>query len=197
MANAKSNRLVGYARVSTQEQNTALQVAALRSAGVSEIYEESGSGAKLDRPVLWTCLDSLKPGDQFVFYKLDRVARSLSDLLRILAQVERAGASIRSLTEPIDTTTAVGRLMVQILGAMAEFERSLIRERCMAGQREAMARGVHCGKPLSVDQATALAIVEAYATGRYTLKGVAQRYGVSDSVVKRLVYKKTKPDYRS
>ena len=80
---------------------------------------------------------------------------------------------------------------------MAEFERTLIRERCMAGQREAMARGVHCGKPLSVDQVTAVAIVEEYATGLYTLKGVAQKFGVSDSVVKRLVYKKTKPAYRS
>ena len=87
--------------------------------------------------------------------------------------------------------------MLQILGAMAEFERSLIRERCMAGQREAMARGVHCGRKLSVDESTAQAIVDAYATGLYTLKGVGQRFGVSESVVKRLVYKKTKPGYRS
>ena len=152
---------------------------------------------KFDRKALWACLDSLRAGDQFVFYKLDRVARSLADLLKILERVERAGASIRSLTEPINTSTAAGRLMLQILGAMAEFERTLIRERCMAGQREAMARGVHCGKPLSVDQVTAVAIVEEYATGLYTLKGVAQKFGVSDSVVKRLVYKKTKPAYRS
>lgn len=197
MAKSESIRLVGYARVSTQEQDTSLQIAALRSAGVTEFFEEKASGAQLDRPALWECLDSLRPGDQFIFYKLDRVARSLPDLLSIIARVEKAGATIRSLTEPIDTSSALGRFMLQILGAMAEFERSLIRERCMAGQREAMARGVHCGKPLSVDQVTAVAIVEMYATGLHTLKGVAQRFGVSDSVVKRLVYKKTKPGYRS
>ena len=80
---------------------------------------------------------------------------------------------------------------------MAEFERTLIRERTMAGQRDAMARGVHCGRALSVDAGTAIAIVEAYESGLYTLKGVGQRFGVSESVVKRLVYKKSKPDYRS
>lgn len=197
MAKTESIRLVGYARVSTQDQDTALQIQALRSVGCTEVFEEKASGAKFDRQALWTCLDSLRPGDQFVFYKLDRVARSLSDLLKILERVERSGASIRSLTEPINTSTAAGRLMLQILGAMAEFERTLIRERCMAGQREAMSRGVHCGRSLSVDQSSASAIVDCYLSGGYTLKGVAQRFGVSESVVKRLVYKKTKPHYRS
>lgn len=197
MAKSESIRLVGYARVSTQEQDTSLQIAALQSAGVTEFFEEKASGAQLDRPALWECLGSLRTGDQFVFYKLDRVARSLPDLPSIIARVEKAGATIRSLTEPIDTSNALGRFMLQILGAMAEFERSLIRERCMAGQRAAMARGVRFGAPLSVDESTAVAIVEMYATGLHTLKGVAQRFGVSDSVVKRLVYKKTKPDYRS
>lgn len=189
--------LIGYARVSTQEQDTAMQIEALRNAGVAIIFEEKASGARFDRPVLWACIARLVGGDQLVFYKLDRIARSLSDLLLILKRVEDAGASIRSLTEPIDTGTPAGRLMLQILGAMAEFERSLIRERSIAGQREAMARGVHCGRALSVDQATAAAIVDAYGSGLYTLKGVGQRFGVSESVVKRLVYKKTKPHYRS
>ncbi len=189
--------LVGYARVSTQDQDTALQLEAFKAAGVGKVFQEKASGAKFNRPVLWECLRSLRSGDQFVFYKLDRVARSLSDLLRILEAVERAGASIRSLTEPIETGTPAGRLMLQILGSMAEFERSLIRERSIAGQREAMARGVHCGRRLSVDADTAAAIVECYASGLYTLKGVGQRFGVSDSVVKRLVYKRTKPDYRA
>ena len=88
--------LVGYARVSTQEQDTAVQIAAMRAAGVAQIFEEKASGAKFDRPVLWQCLASLKTGDHFVFYKLDRVARSLSDLLKILDRVERSGASIRT-----------------------------------------------------------------------------------------------------
>lgn len=189
--------LVGYARVSTQDQDTALQCEAFRAAGVSVIYEEKASGAKFNRPVLWQCLGKLGSGDQFVIYKLDRVARSLADLLRILDKIEKSGATIRSLTEPIDTGTPAGRLMLQILGAMAEFERSLIRERSIAGQREAMARGVHCGRKPSVDSATAADIVATYATGLYTLKGVGQRFGVSESVVKRLVYKQTKPGYRS
>ncbi len=189
MAVNQSTRLVGYARVSTQEQDTALQLEALKAAGVVTVFEEKASGAKFNRPVLWQCLGSLQSGDQFIFYKLDRVARSLSDLLRILEAVEKAGASVRSLTEPIETATPAGRLMLQILGSMAEFERSLIRERSMAGQREARSRGVHCGRKLSVDQDTAAAIVDAYATGLYTLKGVGQRYGVSPDVVKRLVYK--------
>lgn len=189
--------LLGYARVSTQEQDTGLQVAAMRKAGVDRIYEERASGANANRPQLWQCINDLKPGDTLVFYKLDRVARSLGDLLRILQHVEKAGATIKSLTEPIDTTTATGRLMLQILGAMAEFERSLIRERTAAGMRQAQAKGAKIGRPLSVDEETAQAIVDAYETGLYTLKGVAQKYGVSPSVVKRLVYKKTKPHYRS
>jgi DNA invertase Pin-like site-specific DNA recombinase len=175
MAGNQSTRLVGYARVSTQEQDTALQLEALKAAGVVTVFEEKASGAKFNRPVLWQCLGSLQSGDQFVFYKLDRVARSLSDLLRILEAVEKAGASVRSLTEPIETATPAGRLMLQILGSMAEFERSLIRERSMAGQREARSRGVHCGRKLSVGQDTAAAIVDAYATGLYTFMGVGQR----------------------
>lgn len=189
--------IYGYARVSTQDQDTAMQLSAFRALGVEKVFEEKASGVRYDRPVLWQCLDSLRSGDLLVIYKLDRIARSLADLLRILDKIERAGASIRSVTEPIDTCTATGRLMLQILGAMAEFERTLIRERCIAGQREAMARGIHCGRKLSVDESTALAIVDAYSTGLYTLKGVGQRFGVSESVVKRLVYKKTKPNYRS
>src|SRR2546427_1157916 len=89
--------LVGYARVSTQDQDTALQIEAMRAAGVLKVFEGKASGARIDRPVLWECLGSLRSGDQFVFYKLDRVARSLSDLLKILDRVERAGASIKSL----------------------------------------------------------------------------------------------------
>lgn len=120
--------IYGYARVSTQEQDTAMQISAFKVLGVEKIFEEKASGARYDRPVLWRCLDTLRTGDQLVVYKLDRIARSLADLLRILDKIERAGASIRSVTEPIDTCTATDRLMLQILGAMAEFERSLIRE---------------------------------------------------------------------
>lgn len=196
MANEQSIKY-GYARVSTQEQDTALQLEALSRDGCTRIFEEKASGAKFDRAVLWECIGSLRSGDQLVFYKLDRIARSLSDLLLIIDRIEKAGASIKSLTEPIDTASPAGRLMLQILGAMAEFERSLIRERSLAGMKEAISRGIHCGRSCSVDADTAAAIVEAYDSGLHTLKGVGQRFGVSESVVKRLVYKKTKPAYRS
>lgn len=181
--------LIGYARVSTNDQHTALQLEALRRAGCERVYEERASGAKFDRPVLWECIESLLPGDQLTFYKLDRVARSLSDLLRILERVEKTGASIRSLTEPIDTGSPAGRLMLQILGAMAEFERSLIRERVSAGIAEAMARGVRFGpKPLR-DEATTTAIVEAFQTGLYTRKGLAQKFGMTKAALNGLLHR--------
>ena len=117
--------LVGYARVSTQDQNTALQMEALGSAGCARIFEDQKT-AVVVRPGLMRALYSLRAGDVFVVYKVDRLARSLSDLLRIIDRITAAGASFRSLTEPIDTGTPVGRMMLQLLGAFAEFERSAI-----------------------------------------------------------------------
>lgn len=181
--------LIGYARVSTNDQHTALQLEALRRAGCERVYEERASGAKFDRPVLWECIESLRPGDQLTFYKLDRVARSLSDLLRILERVEKTGASIRSLTEPIDTGSPAGRLMLQILGAMAEFERSLIRERVSAGIAEAMARGVRFGPKSLRDEATTTAIVEAFQAGLYTRKGLAQKFGMTKAALNGLLHR--------
>lgn len=138
--------LIGYARVSTQQQETALQRAAFKRAGVRRVIEEKRSGGA-SRPVLEALIGSLRPGDVLVVYKVDRLARSPSDLLRLLERIASRGASFRSLTEPIETETSVGRLMLQLLGAFAEFERSVIRERCEAGRREAVARGVRFGRP--------------------------------------------------
>ena len=112
--------LFGYARVSTHDQDTALQVAALRSAKVDRVFEEKASGV-MKRAALEALLYSVRAGDVIVVYKVDRFARSLADLLRILARIEAAGAAFRSLTEPIDTSTPVGRLMLQLLGSFAEF----------------------------------------------------------------------------
>lgn len=144
----------GYARVSTAEQDTALQLKALRAANVERVWEDQISGVK-HRPQLEALLDTIGPGDVLVVYKVDRLARSLQDLMRIAERISASGASLQSLTEPIETTTPVGRMMFQMLGAFAEFERSVIRERCNAGTQAAMARGVRCHRPRKLDYSAA------------------------------------------
>jgi len=136
----------GYARVSTVQQDTALQRAAFKKAGVTRVTEEKRSGGAA-RPLLEALLQRLKPGDVLCVYKIDRLARSLVDLLRILQRVVEAGATFQSLTEPLETVTPVGRMMLQLLGAVAEFERAVIRERCAAGRAAAHERGVRFGRP--------------------------------------------------
>jgi len=138
--------LVGYARVSTVDQDTGLQLRALRLAGVRRIVQETRSGAGV-RPELEALLTRLRPGDVLMVYKVDRLARSLADLLRVLQAVADAGASFKSLTEPIETTSPAGRMLVQLLGAFAEFERAIIRERCAAGMVVARQKGVRFGRP--------------------------------------------------
>lgn len=177
--------LVGYARVSTSGQEVDLQVSALRRAGVRRPVVEVASGAG-SRPELERVLSRLRPGDVLLVYKVDRVARSLRDLLRILAHVSDAGASFRSLTEPIDTTSASGRLLVQLLGAFAEFERSMIRERCAAGRDAARGRGVRFGRPprfTPSQDAAILASVEAGAS----VHGLARSYGCDPSSIRAAV----------
>lgn len=156
--------LVGYARVSTSEQETKAQVHALRRFGVRRLFSEKGSGVG-PRPELRRALSVLRPGDVLVVYKLDRLARSLKDLLSLLDELGRGGCAVKSLTEPIDTSSAIGELVLQILGAVAQFERSLIRERCDAGRKAAMARGVQFGRvPLLQGRARDVA-GELYALG--------------------------------
>lgn len=134
--------LIGYARVSKSDgQDTATQVDALKKAGAKRIFEDKASGARWDRPELQRLLDHLRPGDMLVVWKLDRLSRSLRDLIHIMEQVHAAGAAFRSLTEAIDTTTAAGRMLMQMLGSIAEFEREIIRERTRAGLAEARRQG--------------------------------------------------------
>ncbi len=120
--------LLGYARVSTDDQDTAAQVAALRAAGAGRIFTERASGGRWDRPELHRLLDQLRPGDVVAVWKLDRLSRSLRDLLHLMDRLEAAGAGFRSLTEAVDTTTPAGRMMVQMVGAFAEFERAMVRD---------------------------------------------------------------------
>jgi DNA invertase Pin-like site-specific DNA recombinase len=134
--------LIGYARVSKADtQDTAAQVAALKAAGCGRIFEEKASGGRWDRPELHRLLDQLRAGDSLVVWKLDRLSRSLKDLLTLLERVEQTGAGFRSLTEAVDTSGAAGRMLVQMLGAFAEFERAMVRERTRAGLDAARARG--------------------------------------------------------
>lgn len=185
--------ILGYARVSTMEQNTSLQFEAFMRAGVSNVYEEKRSAVKR-RPVLDEVLSRVGPGDVLVVYKMDRLARSLSHLLEVLALLEARGASFRSLTETIDTHSAAGRLFLQMLGSFAEFERSLIRERCMAGQAAARARGQTWGRPRAMPREVESEVVSLYATGVFTMQVLAEVYGVTKEAVKRSIYRVTRPD---
>lgn len=137
----------GYARVSTNDQNSALQLAALKKAGCRQTFTDEGiSGAITKRPALTRCLNTLKPGDTLTVWKLDRLGRSLRDLIAILDDLKRRGVKFRSLTEAIDTETPTGRAMWQMIGVLAELERSLIGERTRAGLSAARSRGVKFGR---------------------------------------------------
>lgn len=185
--------LIGYARVSSTEQETTLQRDALKRAKVRRIVEEKRSSMK-SRPALEALLDELVLGDVVVVYKVDRFARSLADLLRILDRIEEAGASFRSLTEPIDTGSPAGRMMMHLLGAFAEFERSMIRERSMAGQLAAAVRGVHVGRPRGMPAAEEARIYRKWSTGRYTMSALAVSHGVHLSSIKRVILRRERPD---
>lgn len=137
---------IGYARVSTAEQELALQLDALRAAGCNRIFEDRASGAKADRPGLAQALAFLREGDVLVIWKLDRLARSLPHLIETVNRLETAGAGLHSLTEAVDTTTPGGRLVFHLFGALAQFERDLIRERTRAGLTAAASRGRRGGR---------------------------------------------------
>lgn len=186
----------GYARVSTSEQETTLQLNALKRAGVRSITQEKRSGVAT-RPELQKLLSGLCPGDIVVVYKVDRLARSLIDLLGVLQRIEAAGASFQSLTEPIDTSTGAGRMMMHMLGAFAEFERGLIRERTMAGQKAAKEKGVHCGRPRVLTSKQEKEVLRLWRQGVYTLKNLSLIFECSESVIKRTVYRVYKPSSSS
>lgn len=138
--------LIGYARVSTAEQDTAMQTDALRKAGCERVFEDKACGAKADRPGLTEALAYLRDGDVLVVWRLDRLGRSLPHLIETVGTLEERGVGLRSLTENIDTTTPGGRLIFHVFGALAQFERDLIRERTRAGLAAAAARGRKGGR---------------------------------------------------
>jgi len=170
---------IGYARVSTEEQNLDLQWQALEAAGCDRVIQDQGlSGAIRDRPGLAEALTALREGDVLVVWRLDRLGRSLAHLIEIIDGLGNRGAGFRSLTESIDTTTSGGRLIFHVMGALTEFERSLISERTRAGMKSARRRGKAIGRPrkLKLHQvAHARKLVES---GQETKAGVAALFGV-------------------
>lgn len=152
---------IGYARISTSDQDTALQTDALRAAGCERIFEDIASGAKTDRPGLTEALAYLREGDVLVVWRLDRLGRSLKHLIETVATLDERGIGFQSLTENIDTTTSGGRLVFHLFGALGQFERDLIRERTKAGLKAAAARGRKGGRkpvvtPEKLEKARAL-----------------------------------------
>jgi DNA invertase Pin-like site-specific DNA recombinase len=182
--------IIGYARVSTDDQSTAAQVAALDKRGCEPIYKESKSGGKAgrwDRPVLHKAIGQLHEGDTFVVWKLDRLSRSLMDLLHILKQLNDKGAYFESLTESINTKSPAGMMMMQMLGSFAEFERAMLKERTTLGLARARAAGRIGGarfKLSPVQQKEAISMVKV---GGKTQVEVAELFNVDRSTISRLV----------
>lgn len=177
--------LVGYARVSTQDQNPALQIDALTAAGCEKVFTEKASGAQRDRPELAAALSYMRAGDSLVVWKLDRLARSLPQLIETVATLEDQGIGFRSLTEAIDTTTAGGKLIFHIFGALAEFERSVIRERTRAGLKAARDRGRKGGRPPALSTADLAAAKALLRDPAITVDEVATRLKVSPATLYR------------
>jgi DNA invertase Pin-like site-specific DNA recombinase len=173
---------IGYARVSTSDQETHLQLDALRAAGVGKVFAEKGSSVG-PRPELRRALASMAEGDVLVVWKLDRLSRGLVDLLGLIEQLKASGCGFRSLTEPIDTTNPLGVFMLQVLGSVAQLERSLIRQRVLAGQVSAYQRGVRWGgsarklddhqvaeiRRLKADGVPVRVLMELFGIGRSTV----------------------------
>ncbi len=177
--------LLGYARVSTLEQTAQLQADALTQAGCYRVFTDVESGAKADRPQLAALLDQLRPGDTLVVWRLDRLGRSLRHLIDTLTDLDARGVGFRSLTESIDTTTAGGRLVFHIFGALAEFERDLVRTRTTAGLAAARARGRRGGRPPKMTADKIAAARALYSARELTLDEIAKTLGVGRTTLYR------------
>lgn len=179
--------IYGYARVSTTGQTLEAQIETLTQAGAARIFREKVSGAKADRPELKKLLKALQAGDMVMMTRLDRLARSTRDLLNILTAFSERGVSFRSLADPwADTTTSHGRLMVTILGGLAEFERELILARTKEGVARAKAKGKKLGRPFALSREQTQEALQELANGTKTVRELARRYDVDASTISRL-----------
>jgi DNA invertase Pin-like site-specific DNA recombinase len=184
----QDGRRIGYARVSTEEQNLDLQLHALEAAGCDLIFDDKGiSGAALTRPGLSQAFKTLQPGDTLIVWRLDRLGRSLSHLIHMLEDFGKRGIGFTSLNDPVDTTTASGRLILQVLGALAEFERSLISERTLAGLSAARRRGRTLGRPKKLNGAQLDHARHLIGSKAASKKEVADMFRVSPRTLYRAI----------
>ena len=187
--------IIGYARVSTQDQNPELQVDALEKAGAEQVFQEKFTGTLRERPELSQCLRMLRQGDVLVVWKLDRLARSLKDLVEIVQDLQDRGIGFKSLTESIDTTSSGGRLVFHIFGALAEFERDLIRERTMAGLEAARARGRKGGRKPSLSKTDTQKAAAMLLDPKITKTEVAQHFRISRTTLNASLRRNGHPIY--
>lgn len=181
--------LVGYCRVSTTDQNLSLQQDALTKAGCERIFEDTKSGARSNHPGLQAAFDFVRKGDVITVWRLDRLGRSLKDLLEIAHQLAQRGVGLKSLTESLDTSTSGGKLIFAVFGAIAEFERNLIRERTTAGLIAARARGRKGGRPRSLSEKDVAAARALLADEDITVAEIAERLGTSPATLYRYLPK--------
>jgi DNA invertase Pin-like site-specific DNA recombinase len=171
--------LIGYARVSTADQNANLQIDALKQAGCEKIFTDKISGTVADRPGLSKVQELLRKGDTLVVWRLDRLARSLKDLIEWVSYLDMEGVALKSLQESIDTTTSTGKLVFHVFGAMAEFERNLIQERTQAGLNAARARGRVGGRPEKLGAAKKRMAINLFKARQHSVKEICELAGVS------------------
>lgn len=170
---------IGYARVSTSDQNLDLQIDELKKVGCEKIFTDTASGSKTDRKGLQAAIDFARDGDVLVCWKLDRIGRSLSHLITTVTSLNHRGIGFRCITQNLDTTTPSGMLIFHVFGAMAEFERSLIRERTQAGLKAARARGRMGGRPKVLDDKTAKMALTLHADGKTPITEICRTLKVS------------------
>ena len=185
--------LIGYARVSTQDQDTAAQMAALKTSGCELIFQEKASGGRWDRPELHCLLGQLRKGDVLVVWKLDRLSRSLKDVLTLMEKIAQAGAGFRSLTEAIDTHSPGGRMMMQMVGSFAEFERAMLRERTRNGLDAARKQGHIGGRRQKLKKQQQKEIVQLVNSGHKTAAEAARLFNVHPATVSRLLRRDEAP----
>jgi DNA invertase Pin-like site-specific DNA recombinase len=181
--------LIGYARVSTSEQNLDSQMDALNEAGCKKIYADKMSGAKADRPELRKAIDDIRPGDTLVVKKLDRLGRSIKNLIELINELHNKEAGFKSLSENIDTTTSGGKLIFHIFGALAEFERDIIHDRTMAGLKAARARGRQGGRPRKITDKLIQQMKTLYDANETPVAEICRSFGISRSAFYKLTSK--------
>jgi DNA invertase Pin-like site-specific DNA recombinase len=183
--------LIGYARVSTIDQDTSAQVPALEAGGCELIFTDKASGGRWDRPELHRLLGQLREDDVVVVWKLDRLSRSLKDVLTLMEWIDKAKAGFRSLTEPIDTTTPAGRMMMGIVGAFAEFERAILKERTKAGLKAARDAGRIGGRRRALKPEQQREVIRLVTSEAKTAAAAARLFNVHPATVSRLLRRGT------